>query len=866
MTPEKWERFKELFEEATDSADAAREAILRLAEAEGLRDELERLLKEQDRLGSFLSRPVLVDERTKRPPNPMGTSIGRYRLFQKIGEGGMGEVWLAEQTDPVSRRVALKIIKTGMNSREVIARFRSERQALALMDHPTIAKVLDAGSTEQGAPYFVMEYVAGVPITTYCDNHKLNLRERLRLFMLVCEGVQHAHQKAIIHRDLKPSNILVTEIDGKATPKIIDFGVAKALSQKLTSDTLFTRVGAVIGTLEYMSPEQALSAGEDIDTRSDVYSLGVIFYELLSGEPPLRTHKVAFDEFLRRLRNDEAARPSTRIRTVDPRTGTELAAARRTARKALAEELHGELDWIALKALEKDRSRRYSSPTDFASDIARYLTNQTVSAVPPSAFYRVRKFAYRYRTALVTITLFVAVIVLAAAFSIRQTLRASRAAAVSEAINAFLRNDLLGQADPNNQDEGRLDPNLTVRAALDRAARRIDGKFPNQPEVEAGLRETIGQSYTSLQQYGSAVPQFQRASEIYKHVAGDESPTTLRAMTELGYADVFIDPAQAEAILTRTLKVQRRVLGSENPDTISTLSSVAWVEGRLGKRAEATNLFEKVLELRRRILGPENSDTLTTMHDLAGSYLHLGRFAESESLYRQTLQIQLRLFGREDPGALETMDDLSNPIWEQGRKAEAESLLKGALEIEHRVLGDENGTTQDTMETLAEYYMADGQWTLAEPLERRVFGTQTRLQADPNQMLQAQVDLLTTILNSPNRSESRANEALELARKVVKADPDNPYLNAALGLAEYRSGHAQGAMGVLNEAIEKEKDPIPRIYFVLAMAQWRAGKRAEALNSFSKGVEGMKAASSLHSSDKVIWTESATLLGKPLPR
>src|SRR5450755_4398918 len=246
--------------------------------------------------------------------------IGRYHLLQKIGEGGMSEVWLAEQKEPVRRRVALKLVKAGMDTREVIARFESERQALALMDHPAIAKVFDAGSTPQGTPYFVMEYVAGIPITAYCDDHGLSTRERLELFMRVCEGVQHAHQKAIIHRDLKPSNILVTEVDGRAAPKIIDFGVAKALTHKLTADTMFTRVGALVGTPEYMSPEQALSSGEDIDTRTDVYSLGILLYELLVGAPPLELRRVTFDEFLRRLGEEDAPKPSTKVRTQDPVT------------------------------------------------------------------------------------------------------------------------------------------------------------------------------------------------------------------------------------------------------------------------------------------------------------------------------------------------------------------------------------------------------------------------------------------------------------------------------------------------------------------------------------------------------------------
>jgi eukaryotic-like serine/threonine-protein kinase len=344
-----------------------------------------------------------------------GTIVGHYHLLQKLGEGGMGEVWLAEQKEPVRRRVALKLVKAGMNTREVMARFESERQALALMEHPAIAKVFEAGSTPDGAPYFAMEYVAGVPITEYCDNHRLPIQGRLELFTQVCEGVRHAHQKAVIHRDLKPSNILVAELDGKAAPKIIDFGVAKALSQKLTVHTMFTRVGALIGTPEYMSPEQALSSGEDIDIRTDVYSLGIIFYELLAGAPPIELRKLAFDEFLRKLREEDPPKPSTKIRTRDAATSSELARVRQTEPRALAKLIGGDLDSIALKALEKDRSRRYGSVSEFAADIGRYLNHEAVLAVAPSAAYRARKFARRHRGALVTACAFVLVLFAAAA-------------------------------------------------------------------------------------------------------------------------------------------------------------------------------------------------------------------------------------------------------------------------------------------------------------------------------------------------------------------------------------------------------------------------------------------------------------------
>ncbi len=326
-----------------------------------------------------------------------GTVIGPYKLLQQIGEGGMGTVFMAEQTQPVQRKVALKVIKAGMDSRQVIARFEAERQALAMMDHVNIARVFDGGATDNGRPYFVMELVHGVPITQYCDDHHLTPRERLELFVPVCQAIQHAHQKGIIHRDLKPSNVLVTLYDGKPVPKVIDFGVAKATEQKLTERTLFTQYGAMVGTLEYMSPEQAEMSALGVDTRSDIYSLGVLLYELLTGNTPLthrRMKEVAYAEILRLIKEEEPQRPSTRLSDSGEALAS-ISANRHMEPAKLTRLVKGELDWIVMKTLEKDRNRRYESASAFAVDVQRYLADEPVQACPPSAWYRFRKFARR---------------------------------------------------------------------------------------------------------------------------------------------------------------------------------------------------------------------------------------------------------------------------------------------------------------------------------------------------------------------------------------------------------------------------------------------------------------------------------------
>jgi serine/threonine protein kinase/Flp pilus assembly protein TadD len=406
-----------------------------------LRERVGRLLRLHEEAGTFLERPAAGEAATGEPApgrwvgpeagqaaEGPGSWVGPYKLLQLLGEGGMGAVYMAEQEQPVKRRVALKIIKPGMDSAQVLARFEAERQALALMDHPNIAKVLDAGATAAGRPYFVMELVKGVPITHFCDREHLTPRERLELFVPVCQAVQHAHQKGVIHRDLKPSNVLVALYDGRPVPKVIDFGVAKATGQKLTERTMFTAVGQVVGTLEYMSPEQAELNQLDVDTRSDVYSLGVLLYELLTGGPPFTAKQLrgaAFDEMLRLIREVDPPKPSTRL------SGSQelpaIAAKRKLEPGRLTRLVRGELDWIVMKALEKERHRRYQTANGLARDVERYLHDEPVEACPPGAGYRLRKAARRYRKPLAAAAAFLLLLVLAAALTGWQALRLARA-------------------------------------------------------------------------------------------------------------------------------------------------------------------------------------------------------------------------------------------------------------------------------------------------------------------------------------------------------------------------------------------------------------------------------------------------------
>jgi non-specific serine/threonine protein kinase/serine/threonine-protein kinase len=697
------------------------------------------------------------------------TLIGSYKLIRQLGEGGMGVVYHAQQLEPIRRDVALKIIKPGMDSKQVIARFESERQALALMDHANIARVFDAGATPTGLPYFAMELVDGTPITSYCDSKRLTLKERIGLFLPVCEAIQHAHQKGIIHRDIKPSNLLVAEQDGRPVPKVIDFGLAKALGHQLSDATMMTNLGTVVGTLEYMSPEQADMVKHDIDTRSDVYSLGVVLYELLTGTTPLeheRLAKAGYVETLQRIRGEEPVPPSARLR--QSTTSADIAERRRTDRARLPKLLHGELDWITMKALEKDRTRRYETVNGLARDLQRYLEGEPVEAGRPTATYRLRKFARKHRLWLSAAAAFTALLAAAVVVSSWMAIRASRAEAEARAVNDFLQNDLLAQASPNAQarPDTKPDPDLKVRTALDRAAAGIEGKFGTQPLVEASIRQTIGKTYMDLGLYPEAQRQTERALELRRRVLGDNHTDTLTSMDSLANSYTRQGKyAQAEALHARVLEVRRRVLGEEHPETATSMLGLATDYLNDGKYPQAEPLFINVIGVRRRLMGEEHPDTLAARYLLAGLYYRQGKYAQAEPIFTGVVEVEGRVLGEEHPDTLRGVSALAATYLSLRKIAQAETVYAELLNIQRRVLGDEHPRVLSNMNDLAVVYQVEGKYAQAEPLYTRVVELDRRVLGEEHPLT------LSTISNLANLylQEGRHPQAEALLTKVLEA-------------------------------------------------------------------------------------------------
>jgi eukaryotic-like serine/threonine-protein kinase len=757
---------------------------------------------------------------------PQGSMIDRYRLLERLGEGGFGVVFAAEQTHPVQRRVGLKIIKLGMDTRAVIARFEAERQALAMLDHPNIAKVFDAGTTKTGRPYFVMELVKGEPIVEYCDKNSLSIQARLELFMQVCSALQHAHTKGIIHRDIKPSNILVSTLDGRPQIKVIDFGIAKATASKLTEKTIFTEHRQLIGTPEYMSPEQA-EGSLDIDTRTDVYSLGVLLYELLTGTTPFSSKELrsgAYAEIQRIIREVDPPKPSTRLSSnVD--TIASVAAQRRTEPKRLGSAVSGELDWIVMKALEKDRQRRYETASGLAADVQRHLSGEAITAAPPSSMYQLSKLLRKHRpVVLAGSAIFVALLIGAAAFAwqaqvardqrdialqaqrseaeqrakadaaraeaVSQEAEAKKQAAIAEAVAKF-QTDMLASVDPNQLPRDPVTNELLrdgvkVIQAVEAAIKKLDaGSLKDQPMVEARVRDTIGNTLSALGRNAEAERVLRKSLELRRGVlpgAGRDLAQSLNNLAAVLHA--LNKPQEAETLYREALEICRKSLPPGHLETASTLNNLGVLLKVQNNLGEAESLYRESLEIRRAALPPGHMDISTVLNNLAQLLRAQNKLADAEPLYRESLQIRRDALPPGHPEIAKSLDSLANLLQDRNKLADAEPLYRESLEIRRAALPAGHPEIAKAVSNLATLLHDQNRLAEAEPLYWEALAIERTSLPPGDKAIGSSLNNLADYLRAQNRlseAEPLFREALEIFRATHPAG----HPNIAIVLSNY---------------------------------------------------------------------------------
>jgi tetratricopeptide (TPR) repeat protein len=850
MTPERWRRLKDICDGALDCEPDQRSAFLDEACSgeDELRSEVESLLARATSTGT-LDGPVweqflgAVGSPNEAPTagaaGPIPSRIGHYRILRLIGEGGMGSVFEAEQDHP-RRKVALKVIRPGLTDPQLFRRFERESQALGRLQHPGIASIYEAAAADTGfglQPYFAMELVRGRNLADYNSECKPSARDKLALVSRICDAVEHAHQRGIIHRDLKPSNILVDET---GQPKILDFGVAR-LTDLDTQATRQTDVGNLVGTLPYMSPEQVLADPFELDTRSDVYSLGVILYELLAGRLPYSLGNRLHDAL-------SAIREASPIPLSSVNRG-----------------LRGDVETIVAKALEKEKTRRYSSAAAFAGDIRRYLADEPIIARPPSKGYVIRKFTQRHRALAGSVAAVFLVLVAGVVTSTWQAVRARRAESVAnearqtaEAVSEFLQSDLLAQASASTQASPatRPDPDLKVRTALDRAGVRIDARFAKQPLLEASIRRTIGRTYRELGlfndaqrhlekaleirrrlrsdshpelleilddvasiywlqgKYALAQPLAQRTVDIHRRLSGEEHTDTLTAINNLAVLYTFQGKFQnSEQLLVKALEVRRRTSGPGHLETVAVMTNLAQVYDRQARYREAEALYDEALAARRRLSGPEHPDTLVVMNNLAAVYMNQGRFAEAESLFAQTASVRRGVLGPEHPATLAATDNLAQVRLKMGKAEEAFRLFEQVVEARRRILGAEHPSTLVSSNNLALAMAFQGRFAeAAQVITSSLQITRRKFGAENPETLNRTANLATILakMGKYDQAKSLLSQTIEIERRVLGPKHALTLLDShRLGLMHLGQRDYTSAVKVLVETLDLRRQVMP---------------------------------------------------------
>ena len=810
---ETYRRMQEVFLHASalDKNERATYLDSACADDPELRAEVEEMLAAESRVGTFLESPASPPGASGRPPTVETDpkNVGPYKLLKRLGSGGMGVVYLAEQTEPVRRQVALKLIKTGMDTEQVVARFEMERQSLAMMEHPGIARVLDAGATDDGRPYFVMEVVRGTPITAFSNKQKLSLDQRLELFARVCDALHHAHQKGIIHRDIKPSNVLVENRSGEVTPKIIDFGIAKATNQRLVDGGLHTGVGQIIGTPEYMSPEQADVSGLDLDTRSDIYSMGVMLYELLAGTLPFDTatgRSAGLSQIQRVLSEEEPPTPSTKVSSID---GARITCG--LSPRELRRRLKGDLDWIVMKAIDRDLNRRYQAASEFASDIRRHLAHEPVLASPPGTTYRLRKFVRRHRTAVTGSVAALLLLLGGVVATTSQAIRATRAerealhqAALAAEVNDFLIS-MLSEANPANRPAGIV---FTVVDALETAARMVDAG-ERSPRLEAEVRRVVGVTFYSLGRYEEAEKQTRTALETLQSL--DEVPAVELARLQVQLGNILVDSGGVDEA-ERLLEEARDIFAAAGSDYIVSwatatqyLADVARVRG---DRGSAEELNETALAAARSVHGdPATTIEASILIDLGSLDLELMEVESAEARIREALSLQRSVFGDLHPTIATTQLSLAKVLSEKGEFDTASRLFQASLETIRRVFGEDHIRVAVILHNYGFHLMKRDPEQAASYLREAV----QVLEGRGNDVAVARaLDVLAAAqleMEDYDHAERSFVRALDLRRTSLPDEhPDIAQSLNNLGSLHMRSGRYDRAVPLLAQALDRYTD------------------------------------------------------------